>query len=416
MWKILLAEFWGDLKTQKTRALLTLFAIAWGTVAVVLMLSFGEGLKRSVLEGEMGQGSEMLAFYGGETSKPFEGLPRGRDIQLHEEDLELLTRAIPEITLASASYGRWGTQLKAGPISETTYMEGVDAAFGQLRNMAPAPGGRFLNDRDLAERRRVIFLGDSIAKRLFPGGVNPVGRTLLVDNVPFTVVGVMQKKRQTSSNNGPDAERAIIPSSVFRTQYGARRVGHLLVRPRSEQDAAHVKQRTYEVLGRRYKFDPSDERALDVWDMFEDQRMTKLITGGIQIFLGVVGALTLLVAGVGVANIMYVVVRERTREIGIRMAVGARRRHIIAQFVFEALFICLSGGLSGMLVAALVVWGVDSIPDGGNEAMQFLMNPKLSWPIASLTVFILALVGLVAGVFPARRAAAMDPVESLRYE
>lgn len=415
MWKILAAEFWGDLKTQKTRALLTLFAIAWGTIAVVLMLSFGEGLKRSVMEGEFGQGGDMLIFYGGETSKPFEGLPRGRDISLHEEDLTLLTRAIPEIAKVSASYGRWGAQLRAGPISETTYMEGVAPSFGEMRNMVPAAGGRFLNERDLAERRRVIFLGDSIAKRLFPR-MDPVGRTLLVDGMPFTVVGVMQKKRQTSSNNGPDAERAIIPSTVFRAQYGARRVSHLLLRPRGAEVAAVVKRRTYEVLGRRYKFDPTDERALDVWDLYEDARMTRLITGGIQMFLGVVGALTLLVAGVGVANIMYVVVRERTREIGIRMAVGARRRHIVAQFVFESLLICLTGGLGGMLFAASLVWGVDAIPDTGNEAAAFLMNPKLSWPIALLTVGILVAVGLVAGVFPARRAASLDPVESLRYE
>ena len=144
MWKILAGEFWADLKTQKTRALLTLFAIAWGTIAVVLMLSFGEGLKRSVVEGEFGQGGDMLIIYGGETSKPFEGLPRGRDITLREEDLALLTRAIPEIERSSASYGRWGTQLKAGPVSETTFMEGVSPDFGELRNMAPAPGGRFL--------------------------------------------------------------------------------------------------------------------------------------------------------------------------------------------------------------------------------------------------------------------------------
>ena len=415
MWKTLLEEFWGDLKTQKTRALLTLFAIAWGTIAVVLMLSFGEGLKRSVMRGTLGMGGQMFIFYGGETGKPFEGLPRGREVRLAEEDRDLLTRSIEGIDLASVSYGRWGTQLKTPQTTTTTFMEGVDPSFEELRRMYPAAGGRFLSSVDVAERRRVIFLGDSIARRLFPG-TDAVGKTLYLDGVPFTVVGTMQRKMQTSSNNGPDADRAIIPSSTFRTIYGNRWVNHLIVRPRDVRAGEAVKRRVWEVLGSKYKFDPDDERALDVWDFFEDEKETRLITGGIQIFLGVVGALTLLVAGVGVANIMYVVVRERTREIGIRMAVGARRRHIVAQFVFEALLICLAGGLAGMSVAAAIVFGVDAIPDTGNEAAQFLMNPKLSPAIALLTVAILTLIGLVAGVFPARRAAALDPVESLRYE
>jgi putative ABC transport system permease protein len=227
---------------------------------------------------------------------------------------------------------------------------------------------------------------------------------------------VMQSKMQTSMNNGPDADRVVIPASVFQAVYGARNVSHLLVRPTDPARVEEVKTGVYEVLGRRHKFDPADRRALSIWDAIEEERMTRLITGGIQMFLGVVGALTLLVAGIGVANIMYVVVRERTREIGVKRALGARRRHIVSQFVFEALLIALLGGVVGLAVSSAIVLGVDALPDTGNQAMQFLANPKLSWPIGLGTVGILMLIGLIAGVFPARRAAALDPVEALRYE
>jgi putative ABC transport system permease protein len=414
MFKTLLLEFWGDLRAQKTRAFLTMFAVTWGTVAVVLLLAFGEGLKHAVVTGTLGAGQQMFMVFGGETSKTFDGLPKGRRIRLVEDDLTLL-RTIPGVDLVSASYGRGGVQLEAGAVRTTTFMEGVHPAFEELRTMYPASGGRFLNEMDEAQKRRVAFLGDSIAKRLFRGE-RAIGQTLKIDGIPFTVVGTMQNKMQMSMNNGPDADRVIIPASTFRTIYGATYVSQLLVRPRDVKEVGTVKHAVYEQLGRRYRFSPDDGRALGIWDLIEQERNWRLITGGIQIFLGVVGVLTLLVAGVGVANIMYVVVRERTREIGIKRAVGARRWHIMGQVVFEALAISLSGGIAGLVLAAAVVLAVDAIPDNGNMAMQFLANPRLSWPIGLLTVGILSSIGLVAGLFPARRAAQLDPVESLRYE
>ncbi len=414
MTKLLLIEFWRDLAVQRTRALLTLFAVFWGALTVVLLLAFGEGLKDAVVEGTLGAGQQMFIVYGGETTLTYEGLAAGRNIRLQEEDQGLIRQSIPQVDLTSVSYGRWGTVLKSDALTTTTMMEGVDPGFSEMRTMYPASGGRFINEKDVAERRRVVFLGDSIAQHLFPG-TSAVGHTVQLDGVPFTVVGTMESKLQTSMNNGPDADRAIIPASVFRTIYGPTSVNSILVRPRDEHQAELVKRRLYEVLGSAHSFDPDDQRALSMWDFIEDAKMTRRIGLGIEIFLGVVGALTLIVAGVGVGNIMYVVVKERTREIGVKRALGATRRSILAQFLFESLLICATGGGAGLLLSAAIVVGVASLPDT-NQAMVFVGNPELSWPIALVTVGIIVSIGLFAGMFPARKAASVDPVEALRYE
>jgi putative ABC transport system permease protein len=414
MWRILIGEFFGDLRAQKLRAGLTMFAMTWGTLAIVLLLSFGEGLKVAIRDGLLNAGERIFMVYGGTTSREWQGLPTGRVIRLTEDDLGLLRRSIPAIELGSPSYGRWGTSLRHGDNKTTTYMEGVYPEFSEMRRMFPAGGGRFINQQDIDERRRVVFLGNKLAETLF-GKEDPVGKTLLLDGLPFTVVGVMEEKFQDSNNNGPDEDRAIIPSSTLKTIYGPRYVSHLLIRPRDVKEAAAVKQRLYDVLGRRYKFDPADIRALSMWDFIEGQKENDAIGLGIQIFLGLVGAFTLIVAGVGVANIMYVVVRERTREIGIKRAVGARQPHIMLQFVAEALLITLLGGAIGLGVAAIIVTGVNAIPSQ-DPAMRYIANPILSLPIALGCSITLALIGISAGILPARRAAAVDPVESLRYE
>ena len=415
MWPILFEEFIGDLKGQKTRTALTLLAMIWGTIAVVLLLAFGQGLKVAISTGLLNAGERMFMIWGGETSVVHEGLPKGRRIKLMPQDLDLLQRSIPGVDMVSLSYGRNNTNLKVGDHKTNTYMEAVTPEFGDLRHMYPAAGGRFLDQQDLAQKRRVLFLGNKIAGELF-GGDNPIGRAVVLDGLPFTVVGVMQKKFQDSNNNGPDENRAIIPATTYAAIYGGTYVNQLLVRPREVHEALAVKNDIYRVLGRRYKFDAKDERALSIWDFIEDEKITGAIGFGIQIFMGLVGIFTLIVAGVGVANIMYVVVKERTREIGVKLAIGARKLHIMSQFIFEALLLSLIGGAAGLTVSGLVVWGVNQIPMGDNPAMQYLARPALSWPIALICVSILVSIGLLAGFLPARKAASVDPVESLRYE
>jgi len=413
MWIELFKEFCHDLKVHRTRAILTLVAITWGTVAVVLLLSFGEGLGNQMLKGMMNAGNRILIVYGGQTGKTFEGLPKGRRIRFVEDDVRILHEVIPAIDMISPQY-RKNVQLVYGKFSVTTECEGVNPAFEEMRRMFPAGGGRFLNETDIREQRRVLFLGEEIAGEIFKEE-DPVGKGVFIDGVPFTVIGFMQKKIQTSMNNGPDVRRAIIPYTTFRTSYGNIYLNSILIRPTDPTQQKRVKTEIYRVLGRKYQFDPEDERAIGIWDFIEGEKISRRIGLGVSIFLFSIGFLTLVIAGVGVANVMYVVVKERTRDIGIKMAVGARRIYVLLQFVFEALLLAFIGGFIGLLISYSVISVVQMLPSDDGP-MQFLGHPVLSPFIMFMTAGILGVIGLIAGFFPARKAASVDPVESLRYE
>ncbi|MCX6137931.1 MAG: ABC transporter permease [Ignavibacteriales bacterium] len=401
------------MRAHRTRAALTLIAITWGTIAVVLLLSFGQGLGNQMMKGMMNAGNRIIVVYGGETGIVYQGMPKGRRIRFVEDDATLIRESVPGIGLISPQY-RTNVTLTYGKFSTTAECEGVNPDFEDMRRMFPMAGGRFLDAIDIVEQRRVLVLGSSIAKDIFKDE-NPIGKILLADGVPYTMVGVIQKKIQTAMNNGPDTRRAIIPYSTFRTSYGNKYVNSIAIQPSDPQRQERIKTSIYEVLGRKYHFDPADERAVQFWDFIEAEKISTKISTGVTIFLFFIGFLTLLIAGVGVANVMYVVVKERTKEIGIKMAIGARRSYILAQFVFESLLLALSGGGIGILFSYGVISVFRMIP-AEEGAMQFVGHPVFSIPLVLLTVGILTVIGFVAGVFPAYKAAKMDPVESLRYE
>ncbi len=407
--------FWRASRVQAKRAALTVAAIAWGSLSLVLLLAFGDGLSRQLDLASAGLGRDIAIFWPGETTKPWQGLPAGREIRPRIEDIKLIERRVPELVGVSGEMVNWRTLLTYGEKTVNGRMQGVSLAYGRLRNHIADRGGRFLNPLDDAQRRRVIFLGNELAADIF-GEVDPVGETLLVDNVPYTVIGVMKRKVQNSSYGGMDEDHAVIPIRTFWAQYGRDRLNNIVIKP---EDPARMDEAVAElraVLAAKYGFDPEDDRALGLWDTVEHGKIFDNMMLGIKIFLGIIGALTLIVGGVGVANIMYAVVKERTREIGVKMALGARSGWVIGPIVLEGLTYTLLGGVLGLVMATGVVILFELLPESGNEALEMLGRPALSPGIGLATAGILGVIGLAAGYFPARRASRIDPAETLRYE
>jgi len=401
---------------QRKRMAMTVAAIAWGTLTIVLLLSFGEGLKRNFMRGSKGLGEGIMVVWPNTTAKPFEGFPEGRSLRFIEEDVEALRRSIPEITLASAEMRRWGNNVVYERTSLTKPVVGVEPDYGELRNQIPQAGGRFINQLDQELKRRVAFLGNDLAEELF-GKVDPVGETILINKMPFVVVGVMQDKIQMGTYGGPDANNVIVPLSTFRSIFGRRYLSDLVVRGESPDQNELLEKRLFETLGARLRFDPTDERALAIWDTARSQKITLNIGFGIEIFLGVIGGLTLLIGGVGVANIMYAVVKHRTREIGVQMAMGARRGWVLGPLVVESLSLTAIGGGIGTAVGLGMVHLLAFVQSkSDSDALQFLGQPTFSPSVAVTTILLLGGIGFLAGWFPARRAVSIQPAAALRYE
>src|SRR5512135_1148021 len=377
---LVLQLFLRSARLQKKRATLTIAALAWGTVTILLLLAFGEGLKQEMSSSEQAMGNNLAILWPGETTIAYKGLPPGHGVRPRIEDVDFARPRMPELDAIWAELTSWRTALAYGRKTVNGRVIGTIADYGNARKHFPKPGGRFINPDDENEKRRVVFLGDEMAKDIF-GDEEPVGKTILIYNSPFTVIGVMQRKRQSSTYGGPDAQHAVIPQSTFKAVLGDDKVNVVVLRVKKASDMDGALKHFSQILGPRLGFDPEDSHAFGVWNTVEGQKMTEKILIGLELFFGIIGALTLIIGGVGVANIMYAVVKERTREIGVKMALGARSAWITGPFVLEGLSYTLVGGAAGMLIATLLVLGMSFIPTEGNKVMEFLGTPKLSVPI-----------------------------------
>ena len=402
-----LRQLFRDVRSQKLRTFLTVFGIVWGTVAVTLLLAFGRGLHKQIVKNSAGLGDRIAIAWPSLTSMPFEGLGRGRRIRVREEQIDAIRRETPGVVAISSEYSDT-LKLHYGMKTVAIDCSGVDASFGSMRNLIPQAGGRFINPIDVAERRRVLFLGDKIASDIF--GKSPaVGKTVLYGGSPFLVVGVLQEKVQNSSYNSRDEGRAYMPGTTFRALTGAKYVQNFIYQPVSPSQSEAVTEAVRGTLARALRFDPKDKEALSVWDTAEQFKFLDVFFLSFRLFLGIVGCFTLVVGGIGVSNIMNVVVEERTKEIGIKMALGARQRWIMRQFLLETILITGLGGAIGFLISFSICLIVPKL-----GATEFVGDPEISLSVAALTALVLGATGLLAGYFPAREASRLDPVVAMK--
>jgi putative ABC transport system permease protein len=401
-------QMWRDIRSQKLRTSLTVFGIVWGTVSVSLLLAFGKGLQRQMILNSSGLGDAICIAWPGLTSVPYEGLGKGRKIRLDEDDVEAIRREARGVNAISSEYSKT-LKLNYGAKTIAIDISGVSPEFGGMRNLIPQAGGRFFNPTDMAEQRRVLFLGNKMTEDIFGKGVDAVGKTVMLGGSPFLLVGVLQAKVQNSSYSGRDNQKGFIPGTTFRAITGEKWVDNLIYQPRVAAQSEQVTDDVRRVIAQRQRFDPDDKEAFSVWDTTENLKFFHTFFLSFRLFLGIIGSFTLIVGGIGVSNIMNVVVEERTKEIGIKMALGARDRWLLRQLLLETMLITGMGGALGFLIS----FGVCAVfPKFG--VTEFVGDPDLSLSVAALTAAILGLTGLVAGYFPARDASRLDPVVAMK--
>lgn len=404
--RALLEQLAHEVSRRRVRTLLSVLGIAWGTTAVSLLAAFGEALEQRVRRNQHGLGENIVIAFPGRTTRAHQGLAKGRPVRLTADDVVALSREITEATF-SAEHRRRAASVRRGPIHLRPDVCATGASFAHMRNLVAAAGGRYLNEQDVAQRRRVVFLGNKLERELF-GGAPSVGETVMIDDAAFLVVGVMTPKTQDATYGGRDEDKAFVPDSTYRALYGDRLLDDVVFQAADPGRVPELTRRVYEVLSRRHRFDSDDRAAVALWDTTEAERLFSLFFGALRAFLALVGSFTLVAGGIGVSNVMYIVVAERRREIGIRLAVGARPREIRRAFLLEAIALVGVGGVVGLLITV-----------GVCAAMPAALDPYLGTPEASpltiaATTVLLGLVGIFSGYFPAREASRLSPAVALR--
>jgi putative ABC transport system permease protein len=410
-------EALGALLHYRLRSALTMLSIVWGVASLMLLLSYGQGFEQALTKAFRQIGKDLVVIFPGQTSLQAGGERSGRHIPLELSDVQAITEGAPTIEAISPEVRRW-FDVSFNERTKGYGVSGVYACFERIRDMELAEG-RFVSEDDVLHRQRVAVIGENVRKELF-SGIPAVGSELKINGVRFTVVGVLRKKTQITNYAQPDDMTAFVPFTTLSALTDTRYLSDIVLLPASNLFRDRIVTDVRAALARARNFNLKDERAVEI---IEWNKFLSLITSlslGLEILLAIIGTLTLSIGAVGVVNIMLVSVTERTREIGVLKALGARRWHILAQILLEGLVLTFTGGVLGFLLAWLVVKLIGSLPFLGplfeDTSGRSDIHLAVSWSALIISSSLLVVVGLIAGLIPAVRATRLNPVDAIRNE
>ena len=413
----ILQQSWDSLRRNRMRSFLTMMGIVWGLTTVVLLLGYGQSVSESVLSAFLGIGNNVEIMWQGQTSMQAGGERAGKRIHFKYDDLQAIRDEAPLARLVSAEWDD-GFGFKYGTRVISVSTKGVQYPYGEMRKLE-IERGRYFEEADFTEHRHVLIFGPNAAKKVF-GNRDPIGEDVTINGVSWTVIGLLHLKIQDSSNNGPDNENVFMPFESMCELEDQRDPPMITFQPVSAELHLAAQEQVRSVLARRHNFDYKDDKATPTWDTVDDAKEIEQFGLALRCVLGFIGALTLGVGGVGVMNIMLVSVTERTKEVGLRKALGARKRDVALQFLIEAMVLTFGAGVIGMIFAVTLAHVIPPMPlysamykTASHEGDIFI---KTSFSVMLSSFGILGGVGILSGIWPAIKAADMDPVEALRFE
>jgi putative ABC transport system permease protein len=415
--KELIKQSWDALTRNRLRSILTMMGIVWGLTTVVLLLGYGQSVSAGVLNAFLGIGNNVIMIWEGQTSMQAGGQRAGKRIHFKYDDVEAIREEAPLVRLVSAEWDG-PFPYKYGDRIVTVQSKAVQYPYGEMRKLHIIEG-RYFEESDFTEHRHVLVVGPNAATKVF-GNRDPVGQFVTVNGSSWEVIGLLRLKIQDSSNNGPDNENFFMPFESMGDVNDERDPGMIVFQAVIPLLHKAALAQVREVLSRRHNFNPKDDKSTPEWDTVDDMKDIQQFGLALQLILGFIGMLTLGVGGVGVMNIMLVSVTERTREVGLRKALGARKRDIAWQFLVEALVLTFAAGAVGMLVSVALAHAIPPMPlysamykTANHEGDIFL---RTSGSVMLTAFVILTIIGITAGIWPAWKAATMEPVEALRRE